>query len=102
MLLVIFDVNICEVIYLIFITLGKWKQAPQKKGMDQASKRIEELKKQGINMNIYWTFGRYDAIAIIEAPNEKDAMKTLLLWQDMVETETMMAVPREEAIKLLK
>ena len=44
--------------------------------MDQATKRIEELKKQGVNMNIYWTFGRYDAIAVTEAANEKDAMKT--------------------------
>ena len=52
-------------------------------------------------MSIYWTLGRYDAVTIIEAPTEKDAMKTLLLWQDMVDTETMVAIPREEAIKLL-
>ena len=97
----IFEFNLCEVIYLIFITLVKWKQAPKKEEVDQATKRMEGLKKQGVNMNVYWTFGRYDAIVITEAPTEKDAMKTLLLWQDMVETETMMAVPRAEAIKLL-
>ena len=62
---------------------------------------MEELEKQGIKMNVYWTLGRYDAVTIIEAPTEKDAMKTLLLWQDEVATETMVAVPREEAIKLL-
>jgi uncharacterized protein with GYD domain len=89
------------VIYLIFITLVKWKQAPKKEMIDQATKRIEELEKQGIKMHIYWTLGRYDAVTIIEAPTEKDAMKTLLLWQDMVATETMVAVPRGEAIKLL-
>ncbi len=86
---------------LFFISLVKWKQAPKKEVIDQATKRIEELDKQGVKMNIYWTFGRYDAVAITETSTEKEAMKTLLLWQDMVETETMTAVPREEAIKLL-
>ena len=86
---------------MIFITLVKWKQTPKKEGIDQGTKRIEELKKQGIKMNVYWTLGRYDAVTIIEAPTEKDAMKTLLLWQDEVATETMVAIPREEALKLL-
>ena len=86
---------------MIFITLVKWKQAPKKEGIDQGTKMMEELEKQGIKMNVYWTLGRYDAVTIIEAPTERDAMKTLLLWQDDVATETMVAVPREEAIKLL-
>ena len=86
---------------MIFITLVKWKQAPKKKDIDQGAKRIEALEKQGIKMKIYWTLGRYDAVTIIEAPTERDAMKTLLLWQDDVATETMVAVSREEAIKLL-
>ena len=86
---------------MIFIILVKWKQPLKKEGIDQGTKRIEALEKQGIKMNVYWTLGRYDAVTIIEAPTEKDAMKTLLLWQDEVATETMVAVPREEAIKLL-
>ena len=90
-----------EAKYLIFITLVKWKQTPKKEDIDQGTKRIEELKEQGIYMHVYWTLGRYDAVTVIEAPTEKDAMKTLLLWQNEVATETMVAVPREEAIKLL-
>ena len=86
---------------MIFITLLKWKQTPKKENIDQATKRLEKLAKQGIKLNIYWTLGRYDAVTIIEAPNEKDAMKTLLIFQDIVNTETMVAVPREEAIKLI-
>ena len=86
---------------MIFITLVKWKQAPKKEMIDLATKRLEELAKQGLKMNIYWTLGRYDAVTIIEAPTEKEAMRTLLIFQDMVDTETMVAVPREEAIKLL-
>lgn len=52
-------------------------------------------------MQTYWTMGRYDGVTIIEAPTEKVAMKALLRFQDVVELETMVAVPREEAIKLL-
>ena len=69
--------------------------------MDQFTKTLEELEKQGIKWRIYWTLGRYDAVSIMEAPTEKDVMKLLLPWQDLVDTETMVAVPREEAIKLV-
>ncbi|MDH5451098.1 MAG: GYD domain-containing protein [Candidatus Bathyarchaeota archaeon] len=54
-----------------------------------------------MKMRVYWTLGRYDAINIMEAPTEKDAMKILLSFQHLVDTETMVAVPREEAIRLL-
>ena len=86
---------------MIFITLLKWKQTQKKEMIDQSTKRLEELAKQGIKLNVYWTLGRYDAVTIIEAPTEKEAMKTLLIFQDIVTTETMVAVPRAEAIKLL-
>ena len=89
---------------MIFITLGKWKQAPTKKmrpQMDQFTKAAEELEKQGIKIQGYWTLGRYDMVAIIEAPTEKDAMKVLLGWAHVVDMETLTAVPRDEAIKLL-
>jgi uncharacterized protein with GYD domain len=90
--------------WLIFIALTKWKTKPSKETksiVDQATKTFEDLEKQGIKMRVYWTLGRYDAVSIIEAPSEKDAMKILLGFQDIVDTETMVAVPREEAIQLL-
>ncbi len=93
-----------EVIRLIFITLMKWKKAPTKEmraTLDQATKQMEELEKQGVKGRGYWTLGRYDGVSIIDAPTEKDAMKILIGWQEVVETETMVAVPREEAIRLL-
>ncbi len=89
---------------MIFITLSKWKQAPTKEmqaRINQATKSLEDLEKQGIKMRVYWTLGRYDGVTILEAPTEKDAMKALLRFQDVVDTETLVAVPREEAIKLL-
>ena len=86
---------------LYFITLIKWKQAPTKEMIEGATKKLDTVEKQGIKFRVYWTLGRYDAVAIIEAPTEKDAMKMLLGFQGIVDTETMVAVPREEAIKLL-
>ncbi len=86
---------------MIFITLVKWKTAPKKEHVDRFTKTLEELEKQGIKMRTYWTLGRYDAVTITEAPTEKDIMKILLPWQGRLETETMVAVPREEAIELV-
>jgi uncharacterized protein with GYD domain len=89
---------------LIFITLSKSKQTPSKENMerlDQATETFQELEKQGIKMRIYWTLGSYDGVTIIEAPTEKEAMKAILLFQDEVATETLVAVPREEALELL-
>jgi len=86
---------------LYFITLTKWKEAPTKEIIDNATKQFKEFEKQGIKIRIYWTLGRYDAVSIVEAPTEKDVMKMLLPLQGLIETETLVAVPREEAIKLL-
>ena len=86
---------------MIFIVLIKWKQAPQKDIIDNATKTLQELEKQGTKLRVYWTMGRYDAVTIMEAPNEKEATKALLRFQGIIETETMLAIPREEAIKLL-
>ncbi len=77
------------------------KQPPKSESVDKATKKLESLEKQGIKMNVYWTLGRYDGVVITEAPSEKDAMKAILSFQNVVDTETMVAVPREEAIKLL-
>ena len=62
---------------------------------------MEELEKQGIKIQVYFTLGRYDQVAIIEAPTEKEAMKALIGFQGLIKSETMVAVPREEAIKLV-
>ena len=86
---------------MIFIALVKWKTTPKKEHVDKFTKTLEELEKQGIKMRTYWTLGRYGGLTIIEAPSEKDVMKILLPWVDVVNLETMVAVPRREAIKLL-
>ena len=49
----------------------------------------------------YWTLGRYDAVITVEAPDEKAVMKAVMEFGDLVATETLIAVPRDAAIKLL-
>ena len=88
---------------MIFITLGKFRNKPTKESAAQAGKLFEKAVKEGAKiLNRYWTLGRYDAVVIIEARDEKAAMKTLARFGDIVSTETLVAVPREDAIKLLE
>jgi uncharacterized protein with GYD domain len=53
-------------------------------------------------LRTYYTLGRYDAIWILEAPNEKEVLKQLVVMRDVATTETWAAISREEALKLMK
>ena len=88
---------------MIFITLARFKGKPTKESVDQSSKLFEQMVKEGAKIiGQYWTLGRYDAVIITEGKDEKTAMKSLLRWGDVVSTETLVALTREEAIKLLE
>ncbi len=87
---------------MIFISLGKMRKKPGKETAEQGTKIIDELKNKGIKIiGWYWTLGRYDTAIIFEAANEREALKTSLAVADFVTTETLVAIPREEAIKLV-
>ena len=87
---------------MIFISLGKMRKKPSKELSGQASKMVEEFKKKGIKVLAwYWTLGRYDTVLIFEAASEKEALKSSIEAAEFVATETLVATPREEAIKLL-
>jgi uncharacterized protein with GYD domain len=86
-------------IRLIFIVLAKFRQKPT---MDEINMTSQRIQKGGAKtISAYWTLGRYDTVFTIEAPDEKAMMKTLLEFGDTVNSETLVAVPREEALKLL-
>ncbi len=90
------------VVCLIFIMLVKDKKKPTEENTGRATKMLDELKKKGIKiLGFYWTLGRYDDVVIFEAPSEKDAMKLAIDVREDVTTETMVAIPREEGLKLL-
>jgi len=51
---------------------------------------------------VFCTLGQYDFVITFEAPDEKEAMKWAMPWAEFCETQTMVAVSYEEALKLLK
>jgi uncharacterized protein with GYD domain len=82
--------------------LVKDKKTPTKELTARGTKMLAELKKKGIKiLGFYWTLGRYDDVVVFEAPTEKDAMKLAFDVREDVTTETMVAIPREEGLKLL-
>jgi len=87
---------------MIFVSLGKMRKKPDRAMAGNATEKVSEFKKQGINiLNWYWTLGRYDTVVIFEAANEKEALKFSLGVAEFVATETLVAIPRQEAIELL-
>jgi uncharacterized protein with GYD domain len=87
---------------LIFISLAKFKKTPTKESVGDATKLIDEYKKKGVKvLSWYWTLGRYDVVFIYEAANEKEAMKTEMGISQWVATETLVAIPRQEAVNML-
>jgi uncharacterized protein with GYD domain len=95
--------SLFEVIFLIFVSLGKFRKKPTKQMTDEVGKLTKEMsEKECIKiLNFYWTLGRYDTLVVMEAADEKKAMKMNLMVSDFVSTQTMVAIPREEAIKLV-
>ncbi|HVO77804.1 MAG TPA: GYD domain-containing protein [Methanomassiliicoccales archaeon] len=86
-----------------FVVLGKFRKLPTKDTPKIADAKMAAMAKEGVKMKqIYWTLGRYDTVAIFEAPNERVAMKMGLSIGDIIATETLVAVPRDETILWLK
>jgi len=66
-------------------------------------KLAEQLPKEDINILCnYWTLGKCDLITIAEAKDELAYMKALLRYGDVFSTETLVALGREDAIKLVQ
>ena len=87
---------------MIFISFGRLKKKPTKETSAGVTRMPEDMKNKGMKIiGFYWTLGRYDTVLIFEAANEKEAMKLSIEAADVVTTETMVAVPREEAVQLL-
>jgi uncharacterized protein with GYD domain len=85
------------------VSLGKFRKKPNAETSAATNKMLEDLKKMGVNViGFYWTLGRYDTVLIFEAPNEKEAMKLAINASEIVATETMVAIPREEATTFSK
>jgi uncharacterized protein with GYD domain len=86
-----------------FVTLVKFKKKITKEIIAQNLKQMEqEAEKEGVKVTeIFWTLGRYDAVVIMEAPDEKAAMKTSIRRAENMSLETLVAIPAVEARKLV-
>ena len=87
---------------MIFVNLGRFRKKPDREAAGDTVKMIEDFRKKGIKvLGWYWTLGRYDTVFIFEAASEKEAMKLSTDIAEWVTTETLVAIPREDAIGLL-
>ena len=88
---------------MYFISLLKFRKKPTREMIAANMKTMELDEKEGIKYHsIFWTLGRYDVIGIFEAPNEKVAMKAQLRRAEVLASETLLAIPVEEARKLVE
>jgi uncharacterized protein with GYD domain len=86
-----------------YIQLVKFRKKPTKEMIKQNLEFLEREKKIGVQIKeIYWTLGRYDVVVILDAPNEKAVMQGALARAENMSSETMVAVPAEEARKLVE
>ena len=85
---------------MIFISLIKFR----KKARDvvEVGNTVMQNLHAGVKMiGTYWTLGRFDSVWIYEAPSEKEAIKLGISVGDVAQTQTLVAVSRDEALKLL-
>jgi uncharacterized protein with GYD domain len=89
-----------------FVVLANWTDQGIRK-ITEAPKRDKAVhdmvNKAGGKMQVFYTMGKYDFVAIIEVPKDEDAMAILLCLGSMgnVRTRTMKAWTESEATKLL-
>ncbi|MFQ5799261.1 MAG: GYD domain-containing protein [Bacteroidota bacterium] len=84
---------------MTFITLVKFRRRPT---ADEVNSAPQKLQQAGLKIvSSYWTLGRYDAVVALEAPDEKSVMKAMGGLMEPASTETLVAIPRAEALKLV-
>ena len=86
-----------------FIRLVKLKNPPSKAQQEEVNKKRAEAEKWGVKFHeTFFTLGRYDLVSIIEAPDEKTAIRYSISVGQYGATETLVAVSRDEISKWLK
>lgn len=91
-----------------FVALTKFTEQGIK-NVTQTTKRAEAFremaKKMGVTIReIYWTLGRYDVVAIFDAPDDETALRLMLSLGSLgnVRTETLRAYTAQEMGQVLK
>ncbi len=75
---------------------------PEKKEINDTAKMIAEWKAKRVNMlDWYLTLGCYDTVFVFEAESGKEATKMVVGISEWITSTTLVAISREEAVKLL-
>ena len=83
--------------------MWKFRQKATKEMLAESVKLAEQLPKEGINIIANcWTLGKCDLVTVAEAKDEISYMEALLRYGDIFSTETLVALNREDAIKLVQ
>lgn len=84
---------------MIFITLIKFKKTSLE--VSKVGNTLLETLPSGVKMiATYWTLGKFDAVWIYEAPNEKVSLEFVLNMGEVADTETLVGIPRDDALKM--
>ena len=91
-----------------FVVLGKFTREGIEK-IKESPQRLEVSRKVvksvgGEIKDFYYTMGRYDMVAIVEGPSNEAALQALFTVGSAgaVKTETLVAIPAEEGIQIIK
>ncbi|MEM3638190.1 MAG: GYD domain-containing protein [Conexivisphaerales archaeon] len=79
---------------MILISMAKFKEQPSKQDADMLR---QEARKRNIKVLAHYiTLGRYDEVVIFESPDEKSVIELLMGRVNLVSSETLVAVKRED------
>jgi len=81
-----------------YIYLMKFRQKPTKESFEKLREIRDKLGPSG--RGLYITMGGYDIVWHIEADDNKKALETTMSFSDIAITETMPALPLDEAIQM--
>ncbi len=92
-------------VYVQFITWTEVGAAAAKETLQRTQRAREQAQKFGARIrDVIWTMGRFDVVAIIEAPNDETASR-FALWvgaQGAARTETVRGYTEDEIKKIVE
>ena len=88
---------------MMFISLVKFRKKAEAV-VEFGNQLLKNLPPNVKVREIFWTLGEYDSIWIIDVPSEKEIFQMFLHsgGLEYITTQTLVAMKREEALKLLK
>ena len=90
--------------YVVLVNLLEGAVKDLQEGGKARAQFIEQLEKAGgRSVGGYLTFGQYDAVEIIEAPNDELLLRMALMGPPgLVRTTTLKAFPIDDVLKMIK